>query len=88
MQNKMSDVNSYVQDFARQNEDYCKILKNLVELNMIDSLLQSQDIQDKEKLHLLGLEKTKNLFGPANTNSKTQQEVVKVPEEPTDKLPY
>jgi len=35
----MSDVNSYVQDFARQNEDYCKILKNLVELNMIDSLL-------------------------------------------------
>ena len=58
MLEKQERTDNLVAKFSSQSDRNSKIVEKLLESGMIDSLLFSQDLNDREKLNMLGIEKS------------------------------
>ena len=58
MLEKQEKTDNLVAKFSSQSDRNGKIVEKLLESGMIDSLLFSQDLTDREKLNMLGIEKS------------------------------
>ena len=63
MLEKQEKADNLAAKFSSQCDRNGKIVEKLLESGMIDSLLLSQDLYDREKLNMLAMEKPQHLLG-------------------------
>ena len=63
MLEKQEKADNLAAKFYSQCDRNGKIVEKLLESGMIDSLLLSQDLYDREKLNMLAMEKPQHLLG-------------------------